>query len=108
MKKSIAVLLFICVVSIYAGIAQCEEYEKFQIKLGMHEKAVNEQYGMPIMTENLKKGFLPMSKKKALYKITDSDYMILYFFSGRIKDVTILENTEHDEALTVFKEEQDR
>ena len=69
MKKSIAVLLFLCVVSIYAGIAQCEEYEKFQIKLGMHEKAVNEQYGMPIMTENLKKVFCQYQRKRLCIKL---------------------------------------
>jgi hypothetical protein len=71
----------------------------------MHEKTVNDRYGMPVMAEDLKKGFLPISKKKALYKIDDSDYMILYFFSGRVKNVTLLENAEHDEAIRAFKEE---
>jgi len=101
-----ALLGFFCIIFIsfcsYTGYGQ--EYEKFQIKLGMHERAVNEKYGTPIMTENLKRSFLWISRKRALYKIADSDYMILYFFSGRVKDVTILEDIEHDEALLKFKE----
>lgn len=108
MSKSAAVLLLMCMIGMYAETAYCEQYEKFQIKLGIHEKAVNDKYGMPLVTEKLKKGFLPIPKKKALYKINDSDYMILYFFSGRVKDVTILEDAEHDEAVTAFKKEQSK
>lgn len=108
MKRALSGFLCFIFISFYTCAAYGQEYEKFQIKLGMHERAVNEKYGMPVVTEKLKKGFFPISKKKALYKIADSDYMILYFFSGRIKDITVLEDMERDEALLMFNEEQDR
>lgn len=83
--------------------ALSEGYEKFQIKQGMHENTVNKKYGRPILVEKTKSKILPISKKKTLYKIDDSTFVILYFFSGRVTDVTILEDANLDEATEMFR-----
>lgn len=101
-------LLIICMIQILANpyFVLGEDCEKFEIKIGTHESAVNAKYGKPIASEKIKEGFWPISKKKALYKIDESDYMILYFFSGRIKNVSILDNADETEAISAFKNDQ--
>ncbi|MFH1846473.1 MAG: hypothetical protein ABH869_02830 [Candidatus Omnitrophota bacterium] len=79
------------------------EYEKFEIKQGMHKSAVNEKYGPPLSAEKLRHGFFPIPKEKALYKIDGSTYMILCFFSGRINEITILDNATHEDAVSMFE-----
>jgi len=86
----------------YTKLFMEKEWE-FEIKQGMHEKTVNEKYGQPILVEKLKSGFLPIPKRKALYKIDDADYMILRFFSGRVHEVSILEDMDINEATEMFK-----
>jgi len=97
-------ILFLLFTFLFTGLGYGEDLGAFQIKLGMHESAVNDRYGMPVVSERIKEGFWPISKKKALYRIDGSDYMILHFFSGRVKNVTILEDTVEKEALQHFNE----
>jgi hypothetical protein len=102
MKKTIVVILaFIgaCLGSadVYAG------YEKFEIKYGMHEKIVNEQYGDPVQSKTIKTNPIPI--KKGLYKTGDTGYAVIYFFSGRIYKIVLLNDMSLDEAKAVFEED---
>jgi len=80
-------------------------HEDLEIKQGMREDDVNDKYGQPVLSERIKEGFLPIPKKKSLYKIDGSTYMILRFFSGRINEVTILEDVGFEEASSMFGED---
>lgn len=96
--KSILVLASIITIASLRGYA--EDYDKFEIKYGMHEETVKEKYGQPLLVKQIK--IHPIPSKKALYKIGDSDYMTLHFFSGRIQKITLLHDTEEDAASTLF------
>ncbi len=101
MKKTTLFILAIFI--LFNGpFSYADEYEKFDISYGMHERLVNEKYGEPLATEKLR-NIIPISKKKALYEIDDSDYMILYFFSGRIYEIALLQEMSADEALEIFR-----
>lgn len=63
----------------------------------------NPQYGEPVLAENIKVN--PIPKKKALYELDEINYMILYFFSGRINKIMLLEDMGFDEAASIFKEQ---
>lgn len=104
MKKSIAIFALVGILAVYADYAYAEEHKVFELKQGTHRDMVNGKYGEPIMKEKLKPSFFPISKEKALYKIDDSTYMILRFFSGRVHDITILEDVDAKKALSMFKE----
>ncbi|MBL7170455.1 MAG: hypothetical protein ISS46_00460 [Candidatus Omnitrophica bacterium] len=105
MKKLILLSVLIGFAGVCANhVCAGEYYKEFEIKQGMHEDVVNEKYGQPVLTEKIKEGFLPIPKKKALYKIDDSTYIILHFFSGRISEITILEDVNFDEASSLFRE----
>jgi len=104
MKRLLSRLLCFSFILLLTCSAHSDDYEKrFEIKQGMHETAVNLKYGMPLEMEKLKSGFLPIPKKKALYKIDESTYIIIKFFSGRINEITILEDVTQDEASSMFK-----
>lgn len=103
--KTAILILIITSTAVYAGSVFAEEYTEFEIKQGMHEDVVNEKYGQPVLAEKMKEGFLPIPKKKALYKIDDSTHMILHFFSGRIHEITMLEDVNFDKASSLFKED---
>ncbi|MDP8258464.1 MAG: hypothetical protein P9L90_03480 [Candidatus Aadella gelida] len=79
------------------------EMEHFQIKMGAHEKVINEKYGAPTMEEPLTGGFLPIKKKKALYRIDDENYFIIRYFSGRVKEMNMLEGYDLEDARTNFE-----
>jgi hypothetical protein len=99
--KRIAGLVFIGAV-LLAGTLCAQEYEKIEIKQGMYEDNVNERFGQPELSEDINPGFFPIPRKKALYKIGGSDYMILYFYSKRVNKITILSDVDQGEALAVF------
>ena len=105
MSKMILFLIIAVVITSHGGYVLGEEYRSLEIKQGIHEDVVNEKYGEPVSSEKVKEGFLPISKKKSLYKIDDSTYMILNFFSGRVNDITVLEDISSDEALSLFRED---
>ncbi|MBU0570682.1 MAG: hypothetical protein KJ995_04710 [Candidatus Omnitrophica bacterium] len=99
-------LTFLCAsIFFFNAVASCAvaEYEKLEIKQGMRKSAANEKYGPPLLVEKLRYGFLPIPKEKALYKVDDSTYMILYFFSGRINEITILDDATYEEAVSMFE-----
>ena len=82
-----------------------EKYEKLEIKHGMYERTVNERYGEPAMVEKIKGDFWPIPRSKALYKIGEFDYMILHFFSRRVRKITILSDVGFEEAVAIFKQD---
>jgi hypothetical protein len=81
---------------------KAEEEVKLTIKHGMYEKTVNEEYGEPILLELIRDKFWPIPKKKALYRLGEKDYMILYFFSGRVSKISILSEMPLDQAIAFF------
>ncbi|MFC1643794.1 hypothetical protein ACFL5C_00505 [Candidatus Omnitrophota bacterium] len=87
-----------------ASCVHADEAVKITIKYGMYEESVDKAYGQPVLTEKIKDGFWPIPKKKALYKIGESDYMMLYFFSGRINKITILSDMNLEEATALFQQ----
>ena len=87
-----------------SGSVSAQEIEKIEIKQGMYEDNVNFKFGEPEFAEDIKTGFFPIPRKKALYKIGDADYMILYFYSKRVNKITILSDVDHDEAAAMFAE----
>ena len=99
-KIILAALLAAAVVS--AGAARADEYTKIEIKQGMYEDIVNERFGMPELTQDLDSGFFPIPRKRAFYKIGESDYMILGFYSKRVNKITILSDMDREEAERVF------
>lgn len=101
MKRMCIFIAFILAVLLSARCS-ADDYEKIQIKQGMRESAVREEFGDPLQEEKLKPGFLPIPKKKALYKIDDTTYVILKFFSGRVHEVTVLDDVSSDEAVSMF------
>jgi len=105
-KRAICrVFLIMVLMCLIPGYSYGEEYEKFEIKQGMRENEVNERYGSPVVAEKIKPGFFPIPQKKALYKIDESDYMILNFFSGRVSKVTILSDMNVEEATNMFRQQ---
>lgn len=98
-----AFLLLVNASSAFANSA--EDYEKLVIKQGMHEKTVTGKYGQPLYAENIKDSFWPIPKKKALYRIGESDYMILSFFSRRVSKITILTDVDLEYAKSIYEEQ---
>lgn len=99
MKKFISVVL-LAVISVSAAAAYAD-YQKFDIKYFMHEEIVNERYGDPIGVKKIKINPIPV--KEALYRIDDSNYMILKFFSGRIWKITLLEGMDLAQAESILR-----
>ena len=97
-KKSLLMLAGILMLNNLCSHA--EDYDRFEIKYGMHERIVNEKYGEPLLVKKIKAH--PIPRKKALYKTDDSNYMILYFFSGRIQKITLLQDVEQVVAIDLF------
>jgi len=104
-KKAIFFFLLANFLLSNAGYVHGEEYEKIEISHGMYEKAVNAKYGEPVLSEKIESKFWPIPQTKALYRIGESDYMILHFFSRRVKKITILNGLDLEEATAVFEEE---
>jgi len=100
MKTFMAAIMVLALLG--GSYAYGEEYSEFAIKYGMHEKIVNEMYGEPISSVYIKKN--PIPKKKALYEIGETDYMILHYFSGRIYKITLLEDMMAADAIAIFDE----
>lgn len=103
MKKVVLFLLLVSFVFMGSGSIFAEVYEKVSIKHGMYEENVNKEFGDPVLVEDIKPGFWPIPKKKALYKIGDADFMILNFFSGRVSEITILSDVDREEAVEMFE-----
>ena len=102
MKKKIVLPFMISIVIFLGASAYGQEgYEEFNIKYGMHEKKVIEQYGEPLYTKIIKVNPIPV--KKVLYKRGETGYMVLHFFSGRIYKITLLEDMSLDEAQAIFE-----
>ncbi|MFH1411599.1 MAG: hypothetical protein ABIG55_03045 [Candidatus Omnitrophota bacterium] len=102
MRKLLAVFICFAVYLTGTSVSYGDGYETFAIKQGLHKRYVNKKYGVPLLEEKLRSGFLPIPKEKALYKIDDSTYMILYFFSGRIHEITILDDITYEDAAAMF------
>jgi len=102
MKKAIMLLSILAMV-FFSAMAGYADYKKFEIKYGMHEEIVNRQYGDPVQVKNIKINPIPI--KKGLYKIEDTGYAILYFFSGRIYKIVLLSDMSLEEATAVFEED---
>jgi len=101
--KKLHLLIFLLIFLLLPSISSYSQEQKmFQIKHGMHYKIVEDTFGAPLLIKEVPSGFLPIPKKKALYRIDDSDYMILLFFSGRVNKITILSDMEYEQALTVY------
>ena len=84
MKKVLCILFLLIFTLQFTVISYGVEYNKQQIKHGMYEKIVNEQYGQPELSRDLDPGFLPIPRKRCLYKLDEGDYMVLQFYSGRV------------------------
>lgn len=69
----------------------------------MHKSDAAKEYGEPLLAEKLRSGFLPIPREKALYRIDESTYMILYFYSGRVNEITILDDSTYEDAASMFK-----
>jgi len=102
MKKAIILISIISIVS-FSAMPGYAQYKKFDIKYGMHERVVNKEYGNPMQTKTIKAHPIPI--KKGLYKIDETGYAILYFFSGRIYKIVLLNDLSLDEAMAIFNEE---
>lgn len=98
------ILFFVLVSFILSNNLYCygEEYKKFDIRYGMHQKTINQKYGEPLLSEDIRVD--PLPKRKALYELDKSNYMILHFFLGRIYKIVLLEDMGADEAARLFKE----
>lgn len=95
------------ILSLVLGCAQpimAGGYKVFEIRQGTHEDAVREKYGEPLISRRLQKYFLPIAYKKVLYEIGEAIYVILDYYSGRVKSIIILEDTTLDEAKSIFNE----
>ena len=103
MKGFIVFFVLMIFLVLSAGQVQGQEYEKIAVKHGMYEEIVNEKFGQPVLTEEIKPGFWPIPKKKALYELGDGDYMILNFFSGRVSEITILSEMDQEEVVEIFE-----
>lgn len=86
-----------------AGAVSADEYTKIQIKQGMYEDTVNERFGTPLLTQELESGFFPIPRKRALYTLGDSDFMILGFYSKRVNRITILSDMDREQAESLFE-----
>ncbi|MFC1480264.1 hypothetical protein ACFL5Y_02310 [Candidatus Omnitrophota bacterium] len=104
MKKMISVFCLAGLLLAGTACVHANAVVKIAIKYGMYEENVNKAYGQPVLTEKIKDTFWPIPKKKALYKIGESDYIILYFFSGRINKITILSDINPEEATAMFQQ----
>jgi len=104
MKKFITCLIVVSLILAYSRCLVAGEYKVFEIKQGTHEDKVKEKYGEPMMSRRLQKYFLPIAYKKVLYEIGEAVYVILDYYSGRVKSVIILEDTTLDEAKSIFSE----
>jgi hypothetical protein len=102
MRRSISFLALAALMLLNVAESYCE-YDKFDIKYGMHERIVNQKYGDPIYVKNIK--LHPIPHKKALYGLDESDYMILYYFSGRIYKIVLLERMDAEQATEIFEED---
>ena len=102
MKKTI-VIIFVLIGACLGDARVYAGYEKFEIKYGTHEEIVNRQYGDPVQVKNIK--IHPIPIKKGLYKIDDTGYAVLYFFSGRIYKIVLLNDMSLEEAMAVFEED---
>jgi len=98
--KKIIVIIFLLIGVCLGDARVYAEYEKFDIKYGMHEEIVNKEYGDPVESKTIKANPIPI--KKGLYKIDDTGYAVLYFFSGRIYKIILLNDMALDEAKAVF------
>ena len=103
MKKIIIFFILVYFMGLSARGLKADEYQKVAIKHGMYEEIVNEKFGEPVLSEKIKPRFWPIPKKKALYELGDSDYMILDFFSGRVSEITILSDMDKEEAVEMFE-----
>lgn len=104
--KRAAVLILISLIMLTVS-AFSEEYKKFDIKYGMHESAVRDNLGDPVLTEKSGRA-IAIPRKKALYKLDETNYAILYFFSGRIHKIVLLEDMDLVEASGLFKDIEGR
>ncbi|MDP8299309.1 MAG: hypothetical protein P9L88_05355 [Candidatus Tantalella remota] len=105
LRRTVSVIILAGLIFFNAGNAGAEEKEepkKISIKHGMYEKSVNKRFGDPLLVQEIKDKFWPIPKKRALYEIGESDYMILYFFSGRINKITILSDMDREQAVEMF------
>lgn len=100
--KRIDIFIAVILTALLSTRCSADDYEKVQIKQGMRESAIREKFGDPLREEKLKPGFLPIPKKKALYKVDDTTYVILKYFSGRVNEVTVLDDVTSDEAASMF------
>ena len=104
MKRAATCLIALSILLMSIPYVYGGEYKKFDIKYGMHEKIVNEEYGEPVLSKNIK--VHPIPRKKALYELDENNYMILYYFSGRMHKIVLLEDMGLDEASSIFNEEE--
>ncbi len=104
MKKIIAAWVILGFILSGAGRLTAAEYKAFEIKVGAHEDKVKEKYGEPLMSRDLKNYFLPIPRKRVLYGLGDAVYVILDYYSGRVKGIVILEETTPEEAESLFNE----
>ena len=102
MKKIIISFLLVGLMLSHSVSGYGDEYKEFDIKYGMHKKIVNKRYGEPILVEKMGKTS-PIPKQRALYKIDDSNYMIIYYFSKRIYKITLLQDMDLAEAKVIFE-----
>jgi hypothetical protein len=102
------ILAAVMMAAFFATSALAEEYTKTEIKQGMYEDIVNERFGMPELTQDLEPGFFPIPRKRALYRLGDSDFMILSFYSKRVNKITILSDMDREEAERLFEAEGQR
>ncbi|MFH1877403.1 MAG: hypothetical protein ABH883_01165 [Candidatus Omnitrophota bacterium] len=103
MKKKAVVFITALMLFFCGAVSYGDDYEKMEIRAGMTEKEVNERYGSPASVEDMKRGFLFVPRKKALYKIDETDHMILHFTAGRVKNITILSDMNSEDAAMMFK-----
>jgi len=95
-------LFMMCALSKATSAAEKTAKSAIKIKQGAHFTEVRREYGPPVLSEDDKSGFLPISRKRELYRIDNSVFVVLYFFSGRVKDITVLEDVSLAEARSVF------
>ena len=101
MNKTILFLLVASSLALQVRNVHAEEAGKTEISFGMHEKKVAKQYGEPLLMEKIKT--FPVPRKKALYDLGDSDYVIIYYSFWRVQRIVFFEDTKLDEAKEKFK-----
>lgn len=77
-------------------------YEKIEIRQGMRKEHVEERFGSPEITKDTGRDLLGVSRERALYRIGETDHMILDFYAKRVSGIEILSGMNNRQAEAVF------